>query len=108
MALAITAPVTVTHAGEVDPALTPQGTEGTAFPDFVGTTDTSGGNVDVTISSPVMGCQVKVTVTATVFAFTTAGKLQFIPAAPGMYTVSCKDVTSGNTVTTTIEVFGIS
>lgn len=106
MALAITAPVPVTHSGESDPAQYPQVSAGSAFPDIVGTMDTSAGNLDVTISSPVMAGQVKVTLTATLLAFTTAGKLQFIPSSPGLYTVTVKDVTSGNSVSVQIQVFG--
>jgi hypothetical protein len=106
MALAVTAPVPVTHSGESDPAQYPQVIAGTAFPDIVGTTDTSGGNVEVTISGENAGATVKVTVVATVFAFTTAGKLAYTPSGPGMYQVSVKDVTSGNTVVTNVQVFG--
>ena len=105
MALAITAPVPVTHAGEVDPALYPQGSVGTAFPDIVGTCTTSGGVVKVKITADEVLADVTVSVTATLLAFTTAGILSYIPGAPGMYTVTVTDVTAGTSVTTQIQVY---
>lgn len=106
MALAITAPVPVTHSGEVDPALTPQSEVGVPLADIVGTMTTSAGVAKVRISAAESGVpDVTVSVTATLLAFTTAGILSYIPQALGMYTVSVTDVTAGTTVTTTIEVF---
>ena len=52
MALAITAPVPVTHSGESDPAQYPESVTGKAFPDIVGTNTTSGGNITVQITGP--------------------------------------------------------
>jgi hypothetical protein len=105
MALAITAPVPVAHSGEQDPAQYAESIVGAALPDVVGTTTTSGGNVTVEVSSDVANADVSVTFAATVFAFTSAGKLSYIPGAPGLYTVKVTDVTAGTSVSTQIEVF---
>jgi len=106
MAVTITAPVPVAHAGESDPALYPQVSVGTAFPDIVGATTTSGGNVNINIAAPEVLADVTVTIVATLLAYTSAGKLKYVPGAPGLYTVTVTDVTSGDKLVTQIEVFG--
>jgi|SwirhisoilCB2_FD_contig_31_35137821_length_550_multi_3_in_0_out_0_1 sarcosine oxidase gamma subunit len=103
MALAITAPVPVAHSGESDPAQFAEALVGEALPDIVGTTDTSGGNVKIEVSGPQVDAAI--TFAATLFAFSTAGKLMVVPQAPGMYSVKVTDVTSGNEVDSQIEVF---
>jgi hypothetical protein len=105
MAVTITAPVPVTHSGETDPALYPQVIGGSAFPDIVGANTTSGGSIKVTISAPEDGVPtVSVFVTATLLAYTTAGKLVYVPDLPGLYTVTVLDVSAAVSAVTTIEV----
>ena len=104
MATTITAPVAVTHAGEYDPALTPQSVMGQALPDIVGGCTTTAGQIKVTISND-NAPDVSIFLTAASNLYTSAAKLAYVPNTPGMYKVTVLDVTAGETVTTTIEVF---
>lgn len=104
MAVAITAPVAPTPAsGEVDVPLFAEVSQGQALPDVVGTTTTSGGNVKVEITSPE-GPYVSVVFAATLLAFTSAGKLSYVPNTGGKHTITVTDVTSGDKSSTTVLV----
>lgn len=106
MPTTVTAPVPVTHAGESDPAIYVQSIVGSAFPDIVGTNTTSGGNINVEIYGPQANVDVVVTVVATTTTFTTAGKLKYIPLAPGLYTVKVTDIAAAQVAVMQIQVFG--
>lgn len=106
MATTITAPVPVTHSGESDPAQYPQVIAGQQFPDIVGASTTAAGNIKVAISSGEANVDVEVTVVAAANAYTTANKLKYTAAAPGLYTVTVTDVTAGEVATTKVQVFG--
>lgn len=105
MATTITAPVPVVHSGEYDPALTPQISAGSLFPDFVGACTTSAGNIRIRVTAPVDGIpDVAITFAATLLTYTSAGKLAYIPTVPGKYKVDVTDITAGETATVYIQV----
>ncbi len=106
MPTTITAPVPVTHAGESDPAQFVQSIVGAALPDIVGASTTAAGNINVRYSAPIDGIpDVTVTVVAAANAYTTAGKVAYVPTVPGLYTVTVTDVTAGQSVASVIQVF---